>query len=116
MEPIFNRLGAVVGWIHGGRILDRSNRYRGFFNGDAIHSMSGKYIGRMHNGFIRDKAGGAVAFVKGASGGPIPPITHIPPIPPIPSIPPISAIPAIPSIPAIPLLSWGIDWDVFLNS
>ncbi|WP_423816156.1 4-fold beta flower protein [Rhodocaloribacter litoris] len=115
MEPIFDRTGAVVGWLHEGRILDRSNRYRGFVKGDAVYAMGGQYLGRFRNGFFRDRSGGAVAFIQGASGGPLLPITQIPPVPPIPPIPPINPVPPIPPIPPVDSLSWGVDWDEFLN-
>jgi len=115
MEPIFDRTGTVIGWLHEGRFLDRSNLYRGFLSGEAIHSMSGNYLGKFQNGFIRDKNGKAVAFIKGASGGPILPLAKVPQIPPIPPIPPLKSIPSIPPIPQIPSLAWGTDWESFLN-
>ncbi|MDI6773665.1 MAG: hypothetical protein QME77_13940, partial [bacterium] len=102
--------------VHDGplRALDRSNRYRGFFSGDAVVSMRGVYLGRYRGGFFRDKAGNAVTFTKGASGGPLTPVTEIPPIPAIPPIPPINPIPPIPPIAPINSLGWGEEWDDFL--
>jgi hypothetical protein len=79
----------------------------GFVNGDEIYTTSGRHVGRLSNGWVRDKSGNAVAFTGSPSGGPIPPIPAIPPIKSIPAIPPIRSIPQIPPIPAIPTLSWS---------
>lgn len=115
MEPIYTRSGAVVGWLHQQRVIDRYNNYRGFLHNNALYSMNGQYLGRFNNGFFRDLFGNAVAFIKGASGGPLLPITQIPPIPPIPPVPPINPIPPIPPIPPIDSLIWGVEWEDLLN-
>ncbi len=112
MEPIYDRQGRVIGWIHDGRILDGQNRYRGFLSGDSLHAMNGRYLGRYRRGFFRDRSGAAVAFTAGSTGGPLTPITQIPPIPPIG---PINPIPPISPIAPIESLNWGDDWEVFLN-
>ncbi len=93
-----NPNGVLYSW--GGQAL-------GKLHGENLYNNSGKQIGRVKDGWLRDLSGGAVAFTNGAKGGPIPPIKQIPSIKSIPSIPPIPAIPAIPRIPAIPSLGWS---------
>ncbi|WP_436081829.1 4-fold beta flower protein [Pararhizobium sp. LjRoot235] len=89
----------------------------GKLHGENLYNNAGRQIGRITNGWLRDTSGKAVAFTKGASGGPIPPIPQIPAIKGIPAIPPIPAIPAIPRIPAIPSLSWSnFSIDDLLNA
>lgn len=107
MTPIHDRNGRVVGWLYEGRVLDLRGHTIGILNGDVVYDNSGRERGRFTTGFFRDRQGDAVAFVPGASGGPIPPIPQIPPVPPLPSIPPIPAIPNIPNIPPIPSLRWS---------
>ena len=102
MEPIYDRSGKVVAWLNEGRILDQSNKYSGFLHNDALYSMNGHYLGQFRSGFFRDRSGGAVAFIKGASGGPVIPATQIPPINPIPPVAPVAPI---------GLIGWGLDWD-----
>lgn len=116
MKPLYDRHGSVVGWIRQGRILDRDNRYRAFLRGDAVYSMSGQYLGRFRRGFFRDKSGGAVAFIRGASGGPMTPIPSVPPIPAIPPIPPINPIPSVPPVASMDSLRWGEEWESFLGA
>jgi len=61
-------------------------------------SVTGRLLGTFPSGLLPRKEGFAVAFVSGATGGPLDPIAHIPPIPPIhiyrhppnPTIPPIA--------------------------
>ncbi|WP_422652922.1 4-fold beta flower protein [Bradyrhizobium barranii] len=54
-----------------------------------LATNSGRYVARLHNGWIRDSGGNAIAFTDGASGGPLPPMRSIPSIKSVPSIPPI---------------------------
>lgn len=79
----------------------------GFVNGEEIYTSSGRHVGRLSNGWMRDRSENAVAFTAGASGGPIPPVPAVPPVKSIPSIPPIRGIPQIPPIPAIPTFGWS---------
>lgn len=116
MEPIFDSNGKTIGWLEDDVIYDRRNYCRAFLSDGAIFKYNGYYIGRLNNGFFRDKSGNAVAFIEGAHSGPLTPITEIPPIPPIPAIPPIPPIPHIPPIPPIDSLGWSIiNWEEFLG-
>lgn len=88
-----------------------------FIEGKNVFSYSGKYLGEFEDGFFWDMYGNAVAFVEGASNGPLTPITEIPPIPPIHPIPPIPPVPPIPPIPPIHSLGWSqMTFEDFLSS
>jgi hypothetical protein len=116
MEPIFDRRGSVVAWIKGEDIYDLDGSHVAVLNGWNVYGHQGQHLGVIDRGLFRDHRGGAVAFTRGARGGPILPIPAIPPIPPIPSISPIPAIPSIPPIPAIPSLGWSaVDWRSFIR-
>ena len=116
MTPIFNRHGATISWIRGRELFNLQGRSIGFLNNDAVFNLQANYKATFTNGFFRDRNGSVVAFVRGATNGPIPPIPNIPPIPPIPNIPPIHPIPPIPPIRPIPSLRWSsIDWNSFIN-
>lgn len=116
MGPIFNRQGRTVGWLNGDVIYDRNNRYRAFVSDGNVFTYQGRHLGIIDQGFFRDKRGYCVAFMDGATGGPIPPIPEIAPIPPIPPIPPIAPIPPVPPIAPVGSLNWSqLDWEAFLN-
>ncbi len=115
MEPIYDRGGSVVGWIHEGRILDTSNEYRGFLRGDSVYSMEGSYLGRYRQGFFRDQSGDAVAFTPGASGGPLQPLRRLAPLAPLVPLAPLNPLPPIAPLAPIDTLRWGITWDEFLE-
>lgn len=114
MNPIYDSHGGVVGWLKDINIYNLNGSHAAVIKGEHVYGHTGQHLGLLKNGLFRDQAGGAVAFIKGAQGGPIKPVPSIPPIPPIPSIPPIPAIPAIPPISAIPSLSWGKSWQEFI--
>ncbi|WP_064696079.1 4-fold beta flower protein [Rhizobium aegyptiacum] len=103
----YDRNGRATHYINdAGKVYTWSGAPVGFVRGDSVYNNRGVQVGRLHQGWIRDLNGGAVAFSDRAAGGPIPPIKQIPAIKGIPGIPPIPGIPQIPRIPAIPSLSW----------
>lgn len=95
MEPIYDRSGAVIGWMHQGRILDRFKRYRAFITGETVYTMKGQNLGTYRKGVFEDKTGNAVAFTRAASAEPF------------------SSFPKVPSVPTVP---WGVDWEDFLSA
>ena len=120
MEPIFNNKGKTVAWLKSGEenniIYNRSAKAIAFTSDNSVFDYKGKYICRFFNGYFRERSGNAFSFVKGASGGPLLPITEISPIPPIPSIPPIKPIESIPPIPPVDSLSWsGASWQEIME-
>lgn len=115
MEPIYDRQGIVVAWKNGNVIHDISGNAIAFINDTNVISYTGKHLGVLNNGFFRDHRGDAVAFMKGATGGPILPVLSVPPVPPVPAIAPVPPIPPIPPVPAVPSLSWSdLSWDKFI--
>jgi hypothetical protein len=116
MEPIFDRNGRTVGWLHGDVIYDRSNRARAFVQGGAVYTYHGNYLGRLDRGFFRDRSGHAVASMAGAQGGPLTPPTERPPSPPVPSRAPLQPRPSLAPLAPMPSLSWsGVPWEVYLG-
>ena len=117
LEPIYNRRGKVDAWFDGeaGDIYDRKAVPIGFVEGDAYFTRKGKYLGEFDAGVFWDSRGRAIAFLEGATGGPLLPLTSIPPIPPSPTVPP--ARPSTPLAPLAPMqtLSWSdVDFtDIF---
>lgn len=112
MEPIFDRRGLVRGWLKDDRIFDPTGRPVAFLNGMSVVSYRGREVGKFQSGFLRDLRGGAIAFVRGASRGPVLPVPSVPPVPPVPAVPPVPPVPPVPSVPAVPGLGWSqIGWD-----
>ncbi len=115
-EPIFDSNGRVVGWLRGQLIYDLGGNSRAFLHGDCVSSNRGRHLGRMDRGFFRDRSGNAVAFLKGARGGPILPVPEVPPVPPIPAVPPVPPVSPVPPVPPVPSLSWSpLSWARFLE-
>ncbi|OPY27429.1 MAG: hypothetical protein A4E28_02024 [Methanocella sp. PtaU1.Bin125] len=118
MEPIFDRDGNVVGWIRPpGTIVDNHGNYRAFISDEAIFDYRTRYLGRLHNGYLWDQDGNAVASIVGASDGPVLERKGIIPQPPVAG--PEPARPSPPPVPGqIPAYSkkWSeISWDEFLS-
>jgi hypothetical protein len=115
---VYNRVGVVIGWIKDAIVFNyEGNKALAFIDKQDVFSFAygNAYLGQFHNGFFRDKTGNAVAWVRGASGGPItlPPLDRVAPIF-MPVIKPIT--PIVTTITPIETLSWSNQsWDDFLG-
>jgi hypothetical protein len=116
MEPIYNKDGLTVGWLNDDVVYNMAATPCAFIKNGNLFDYEGIYIGILDRGFFRDNNGYAVAFMRDASGGPLPPIPEISPVPPIPAVPPMPPIPQIPPIPSIPSFNWSnISWEKYIN-
>ena len=107
-KEIYNHRGAVVGWIVGeSDIFSRANLYIGFLEETNVFNAGGFYVGEFEDGFFWDRNGRAVAFIDGATNGPIIPITQIAPISPIHGITPIRPITPVTPVSPVHSLSWS---------
>lgn len=117
MEAIYNRDGVTVGWRYRDNIVDLAGRPIAFVRGRTVYTFDGTCRGRFEDGFFRDDAGDAVAFTKGATGGPMPPKVAVSPVQPklvdLP-VPPETGAPPAP--PRIRSREWsGLSWPDFLG-
>lgn len=115
VREIFDRSGAVVGWLDRENVFDRASRsWVAFVREDVVFAIDGAALGIFRFGFFRDRRGGAVAFIRGASRGPE-----------LPESLEIVAPPRMPSWlhdprtlfrPPMPVggTRWGLDWRTFL--
>jgi len=116
MNPIYDKNERTVGWLAENVIYDIDDTPRAFIGNGAVFNYEGDYIGMPNSGFFRDKTGDAVAFMEGASGGPLLPVLEVAPVPPVPAIPPVPPIPPTPPVPPVPSLSWSnLGWEEFLK-
>ncbi|QEC78190.1 4-fold beta flower protein [Mucilaginibacter ginsenosidivorax] len=115
---VYNKAGVVIGWIQNSIIFNyEGSKALAFIDKQDVFAFGGNntYLGRFHNGFFRDKAGNAVAWVRGASDGPItlPPLDRVAPIF-MPVIKPIT--PIIVTITPIETYSWSnLSWADFMG-
>ncbi len=98
MEPIYNHNGFTVAWLWEDVIYDRSLKPRAFIRNDAVFTYPAHYINRFDCGFFKDKFGCAVAFIRGATGEPIPPAPKVSSCPPVPPVPSIKSVPPMPPL------------------
>jgi hypothetical protein len=113
-EPIWDRRGAVVGWLDGEHVRTLSGRAEAFLHGDSVISYRGHgHLGWFVNHVFRDSRGHAVAFIDGASGISLPGRSGVPGRPGFGGIPGRS-IPGIPGRPGFG--GWGdTSFDDFLS-
>ena len=114
MDPIYDRSGHVVAWLRGNDIYNLNGSHAAVLNRQNVYGHRGQQLGLFGNGQFRDSRGGVVAFMRGATGGPVKPVPSVPPVPPVPSVPPVPAVPSVPRVPAVPSLGWGIQWQEFI--
>ena len=115
MTPIHGQTGEVVAWLKETNIYHLDGQHAALLNGNNVYGHHGQQLGVFTTGFFRDHSGEAVAFVKGATDGPVTPETHIPPFPSYPSIPPIPVTCREAKVPVAPKSSWGKSWKEFFE-
>ena len=117
MLPIFDKNGYVTAWLKEERIFGISGKPEAFLSGENIFNYAGKYCGVFKDCFFRDNKGDAIAFIRGAHGGPKLPVTKMPPPPPITSPSPMKPVIGFPPIPARLTFNWSkTSWADFIGS
>ena len=109
MLPIRDQTGKTCGWLNNGRVHDPTGRPVAFVaNHGHVYAYTGARLGHLDDGYLCDRAGNAVAWLDGASGGPPLPPALPAPVPPTPQAPLIDLLPVpSPPVPAIPSHTWS---------
>jgi 4-fold beta-flower domain-containing protein len=115
MEPIYDRIGRAAAWRHDNDIYNLDGSHAAVLNGPNVYGHRGQQLGVFGNGLFRDGRGGVVAFMRGATGGPVLPELSVAPVPPVPSVPPVPAVPSVALVPAVLSSGWGVHWQEFIN-
>jgi hypothetical protein len=76
MDAIFNSTGHPVAWRYRDAIFNDAGKPLALIRNRNVFTVKGRYLGRFEDGFFRDPQGKAVAFHRGATGGPLPPVTE----------------------------------------
>jgi|SRR5579862_1847725 hypothetical protein len=116
MLPIRDQTGKTCGWLNDALLHDLTGRHVGFvLTAGHVFTYMDAYVGHLDDGYFCDRAGNAVAWLDGASGGPLLPAALPAPVAPIPQTPLIDLPPLpCPPVPSIPTLTWSsLTWDRF---
>jgi hypothetical protein len=116
MVPVFSRDAMVVAWLKNDVVYDLRGEPRAIVRGTAVISYEGVYLGRTDRGFFRDPQGDAVAFMPGATNGPITPSPRVKPAPPPTRDVLITPNVRIVAKPGPASVFWStLDWEGFLT-
>ena len=114
--PIFDLKGSLTAWLKDNLIFSVSGAAAAYLNGENVINYAGVHCGSLKNGFFRDHGGNIVAFIKGATGGPMLPVTKTPPVAPMPGVAPIKPVAPMTPVQALPSLNWsGLSWRQFIS-
>ena len=116
MLPIRDQTGKTYGWFDNARLHDLTGRPVAFVvSGGHVYAYTGARLGHLNDGYFCDRAGDAVAWLDGASGGPLLPLALPAPVPPVPQAPFIDLLPLpSPPVPTIPSHTWSsFTWERF---
>jgi len=116
MLPIRDQAGKTCGWLNDGHVHDLTGQHFGYvISHGHVFTFVGAYVGRLVDGYFCDRAGDAVAWLDGASGGPLLPVALPAPVAPIPQGP-LMDFPPLPHPPvaSTPTHTWSSStWDRF---
>lgn len=108
MEPIYGPDGAVVAWNENNEIVrDLQGRVIGWLFDDAVHGTRGHHVGYFDDGLFRDKRGAVVAWMSGASGGPVKPARHVRPSRPVRHVKPVRPVRHVRYARAVRTAAWS---------
>ncbi len=105
----YDRFGAAVAYMDNAQtVVLFDGRPAGLIRGGSVYDYSGRHLGWLKDGWIRDHDGNAVYFASGQrGGGPVPPTPRVPPVPAAPQVPPVLAVAEVPPAPPVPSLAWS---------
>ena len=85
----YDRSGQACAYTEDGiHIFLFSGHTAGFIHEDSIYDYSGKHLGWLVEGWVRENTGRCVFFTDGATGGPVRPHIHAEPSKVVKQIPP----------------------------
>ena len=116
MLPIRDQTGKTCGWLNDIYLHELTGRHVGYvLTAGHVFTFMDAYVGHLDDGYFCDRAGDAVAWLDGASGGPLLPAALSAPAAPTPQAPLIDRPPLpAPPVPAIPTHTWSSStWDRF---
>lgn len=116
MLPIRDQTGKTCGWFNDARLHDLTGQPVAFvISHGHVYTYLGARLGHLDDGYFCDRVGEAVAWLDGASGGPLLPPALPSPVPPNCQAPLIDPLPLpSPPVPAIPSRTWSsLTWEQF---
>ncbi len=116
MEPIFDRKGKAVAFRMRDYVYDREGKAIALVRERSLFTFAGDFLGRFEDGFYRDARSRAVAFEKGATGGPTKPVPERNVIAPLrQELPHPPEKLEVPPRPPFRSNQWSdLDWDAFI--
>ncbi len=116
MEAIYDRHGKPVGWFEQDIVYSVAGCPRAFMRGGAVYSFGSTYLGWFDRGYFRDGTGAAVAWIRGAQGGPAAPAPTAPPDRPFLQFALLPSLPPLPPLRPVPSQAWSaVAWDDYLG-
>ncbi|WP_375334751.1 4-fold beta flower protein [Curtobacterium sp. MCBD17_013] len=83
LNAIYGPNGAVVAWLETDSIRSPRGAVIGRLSDDAVYNLRGGHVGYFNNRMFRDNSGHIVAFMEGATGGPVKPVRQVRPVQPV---------------------------------
>ncbi len=116
MEAIYDRNGKLVGWLEQDIVYSVDGCPRAFMRGGAVYSFGSAYLGWFDRGYFRDGTGAAVAWVRGAHGGPAAPAPTAPTDRPFLQFALLPSLPPLPPLRPVPSRVWSaVAWADYLG-
>jgi hypothetical protein len=107
MDAIYGPRGNVVAWFNVDHFVALGGATVGWLYDDAVHSLRGNHVGYFTDGLFRDHAGRVVAFVDGATGGPVRPVRHVRPVQPVRHVRPVRPVRGVRQVRGV----WSASWS-----
>lgn len=78
-----------------------------YLHGDLVYAYNGRQLGRLDNGWIRDKWGRCAFYSGGAIGGPLKPMRQLKPMKSLKQLKPLKCLRELPTLKAATCMAWS---------
>jgi len=87
-----------------------------YFSGKSVYNYSGRHLGWVENGWIKDSRGNCFLFSENATGGPLQPLKKLKPLKGLKKLKPLKGLKQLKPLKPLSTLNWSLHTvDDFFN-
>jgi hypothetical protein len=105
---LFDRSGQAVAYSPDGEHIHLwDGKPVAFLHEGKVYAFSGRFIGWLDDGWLRDQSGRCVLFTPEATGGPVKPVRKAKSVKGVRVVRPVKGVRAVPPVRPVSSLSWS---------
>ncbi len=109
IRTLYDRSGQAVAYIDEDQesIFLYTGKPVAFLSEDSLYSYSGRHLGWLDNGWVRDHVGRCVFFTEDSNGGPVRPVRAVRPVRGVRGVRPVRGVREVRPVRPVNASSWS---------